>query len=296
VPPELLALVSAFCFASGSIAVKRATQTGAVMLGLLTGLVVNALVVAVVALATVETWAVATGPFVLFALSGLAGPAAARFLMMRSVRDVGASVAVPVQASVNPLLASAAGILLFGEVAGPGRLLAVTLVIGGIWLCVRGGSANRAGGPGRFGRRVAGLASLLPLSAGAAYAMSDILRKGALVQGEDPVLGALIGTVTALTVWMSVLVLVPRLREPVRVSPAFGWFLLNGVLLGVAQLALLAALSAGDLSVVSPIVASQPVIVVVLGALVLRDVEALRPGTVVGASLVFLGVVWLAAG
>ncbi len=293
---ELFAVVAALCFASGSVVVKRATQAGDVLVGFLISLSVNALVVGLVAVLTVERWAVPVLPLVLFALAGLCGPGLARLLMMRSVRDAGASVAVPVQASSNPLISSAAGLLLFGESAGLGRLVALLLVVSGIWSCARGGSANVVAPDApraRPARSLGPVVLLLPLPAGAAYASADILRKAGLSRYDEPVLGALIGTVAALAVWVTVVVLRPSLRAPVRLSQSSGWFVLNGVLLGTAQLALLFALSTGDLSVVSPIVASQPVIVVVLGALVLRDVERVRWGSLVGAALVVLGVVWL---
>lgn len=298
-PAEAFALVAAFCFASGSVAVKRATQTGDVMLGFLVGLVVNAVLVGIVALLTVEAWAVPPLPLVLFALAGLAGPGLARLLMMRSVRDVGASVAVPIQTSSNPLLSSAAGILIFDESAGRGRLVALVLTVTGIWSCARGGSANRI--PLEIRRaRGAGLTHLgvllVPLAAGGAYAASDILRKAGLNRYDEPVLGALIGTATALALWSAAYVVRPAMREPLLLTGSLGWFCLNGVLIGTAQLALLRALSTGDLSIVSPIVASQPVIVIVLSALVLRDIERLRWGSVAGAVLVVLGVALLAGG
>ncbi len=291
---ELLAVTAAFCFASGAIAVKLATRTGNVMPGFLIGLSVNALVVAIVAVAVVDTWAMPALPAALFALAGLSGPGLARLLMMRSVRDAGASVAVPLQASSNPLISSFAGLVVFHEAASGVRLAALGLTVAGIWSCVRAGSANRSSDGARDGHSGAGILVLsLPLAAGAAYASSDILRKAGLTRFDEPILGALIGTVTALSVWIAAYVLRPTMRAPVVLGPSFAWFVLNGLLIGAAQVALLLALSVGDLSVVSPIVASQPVIVIVLSALVLRDIERLRWGSVVGAALVVVGVVWL---
>lgn len=294
-PAELLAVTAAFCFASGAIAVKLATRTGNVMPGFLIGLSVNALVVAVVALAVVDSWAMPALPAALFALAGLSGPGLARLLMMRSVRDAGASVAVPLQASSNPLISSFAGLVVFHESSSGGRLAALGVTVAGIWSCARGGSANRSSEGGRDDRGGGArfLVLSLPLAAGAAYASSDILRKAGLTRFDEPILGALIGTVTALSVWSAAYALRPTMRAPVVLGPSFAWFVLNGLLIGAAQVALLVALSVGDLSVVSPIVASQPVIVIVLSALVLRDVERLRWGSVLGAALVVVGVVWL---
>jgi drug/metabolite transporter (DMT)-like permease len=296
VPAELWALSAAFCYALAHSTIKFAAHTTGMVVGLLITLVTGLVALSTIALITVDDWAVPVGSAVLFAIAGLAGPGAGRILAIRSVRDVGATVAVPVQSSSNPAISTLAGVLLFGETVGPGRVLALALIICGIWLTARGGSANRAellvAQPGA--RTFAGsLGVLLPLLAGAAYSTSDILRKSGLEGHGDPVVAALIGTAAALLIWTAIFLLVPQFRGPVRIIPPMGWFCLSGLLSVAAQISLLSALRTGDLSAVSPIVASQPVIVIVLGGLMLRSVERLRLDTIAGAMIVFLGVAYL---
>jgi drug/metabolite transporter, DME family len=297
-PAEVLALGAALCFASGGIAVKFATQAGSMLVGYVASLATGVIGLGIVAAITVDSWAIPLGPALLFGLAGLAGPGAGRLLGMRAVRDAGASVALPVQSSANPLIASAAGVLLFGEIVGLGRVLALALIVGGILACARGGSANRVDGLDFARTRLPAvnrrLVLLLPLAAGGAYATADILRKFALAEHGDPILGAFVGMTAALLVWVTILSATPAFRQPFRMNRSIAWFCLNGVLSATASTSLMFALRIGDLSVVAPILASQPVIVVVLGALVLRDLERLRLGTVLGALTVFTGVAWLA--
>lgn len=290
-PAELMAVGAAIGFALGMTAMKLATRAGNMMLGYLVTLATSIVVMGVMAIFTVETWAVPAGPLLLFALGGVAGPGAGRLLGMRAVRDVGTSVAAPVQSSSNPIVATLVGVAVFGESLGPGRVLTLAVIVAGIWACVRGGTANRLSVPAPRSGRL--LVLLLPLSAGAAYATMMSLNKLALAEHGDPVLGAFVGLVTAFAIWLTIYLLSPRLRRRARFTPALAWFSVSGVMSAGAQFALLSALEIGDLSVVATIVAAQPVVVILLGALLLRDLERLRPGTVLGAVIVFAGVAYL---
>jgi drug/metabolite transporter (DMT)-like permease len=298
VPAELAALLAAVCFASSAIAVKFGARSGSMVLGLVVSLVTGTVAVGILAAATVSNWSVPVRSILLFVVAGFAGPGLARLLQMRGVRDLGASVAVPVSSSTNPLLASIAGVLIFGEVIGLARALALALIIGGIWVCTRGGSANHDHGGSLAPPTATGVkpvfALWLPLAAGAAYAVADMLRKGGLEADTEPVLGAFIGLGAAALIWVVLLFVVPAFREPVRFTPSLNWFCLSGALSGAAQIFSFFALREADLSVVAPILAAQPVVVLIISAVFLRNVEKLRVSTVLGAGTVFLGVAFLA--
>jgi drug/metabolite transporter (DMT)-like permease len=296
-PAELLAFLAAVFFAGSAISTKFAASHGSMVGGLVISLVTGTLSAGIFAAFTVDDWAVEPHAVALFAAGGLVGPGAARLLQMRAVRDLGASVAVPVSSSTTPLLASIAGVVIFGESMTFDRVLALALIIIGIWACTSGGSANRvvaAPGPevGPVRRRIVS-ALWIPVGAGAGYAVADMFRKGGVDAGTEPLVGALIGIAAATVIWALLFSAVPALREPIRLNPSLGWFCLSGVLAGAAQILSLFAIRDADLSVVAPIVASQPVVVVIVSALVLRNLETMRLGTVIGAVTVFLGVSFL---
>ncbi|MCC5949142.1 MAG: DMT family transporter [Nitriliruptoraceae bacterium] len=294
-PVEALAVLAATCYAFGHITVKFATTSGGVVLGFLISLGTGIVALSGVALVTVDDWGIPLGPASFFAAAGIAGPGLGRVLMMRAVRDAGTSVAAPLQASTNPVISSLAGVLLLGEVMDPGRIAALGLIVAGIWSCARGGSANRRSDVVSTGLTARGWVVLLwPLAAGMAFAGADVLRKYALDGFGDPVLGALIGLAVAFVIWLIVFLASPRLRATARFDPRLAWFGAYGLLSAAGLTSLLFALRGGDLSVVIPIFASQPVLVIVLGAVLLRDLERLRPGTVIGAMLVVTAVTYLA--
>lgn len=296
-PPELLALIAATGYAGGQVAVKHATANGSVFIGLLVSLATGTLLVGGLALAAVDDWRIPLLPVILFAIAGIAGPGIARLLSMRSVRDNGATVTTPVIASLHPLVATAGGVFLFDETVGLSRILALLLVVSGIWMTVRGGSANR---PRAVPREVptpswrAGRYALVsPMLAGGAYAAADVFRKLALGVYAEPLVGAAIGLLVAFLLWGGLFAGRATFRQRLRLSTSVKWFCLSGILSAAAQISLFVALRDGELGVIAPIVASQPVILTILSVLLLRKLEHLRPGTVIGAFVVSGGVAYL---
>lgn len=288
-PIELLALLAALAYASSQVVSKLATRHGDVMSGLVVSLVTGTVALGALCLVTVGSWRVPVSATVLFVLAGVAGAGLGRLMMMRAVRDAGASVASPVQSSTQPVAATGFAVAFLGEQPTSGRLLMLALVVAGLWLSARGGSANRGltvlnTGPAHLVRLLA-----WPVAGGMALATSDLLRKAALDIHPDAALGAFLGVATAAGGWL----LVTAAREPGALRsrpPAYGWFALHGLLTALAAILLFLALRVGDLSLVAPIIAAQPVFVVMIGAVVLRNLEAVRAGTVAGALIVFGGI------
>lgn len=295
--PELLALCAAFSYAFGGIAIKFATQPGGILTGYVLSLATSMAVVVVAAWVLVDDWALPLAATALFAGAGVLGPGLGRLLSMRAVRDAGATVAVPVQSSINPLVASAAGIVLFGEAAEPARLAALALVVAGIWACARGGSANRVPGHGLDASGslpVNRLVLAWPLAVGVVRATALAVQKSGLVLHDEPALGALVGLGVALGIWGTVVAARPPARQRARMDRgALGWFCATGLLSAVGMVFTLSALGAGDLVVVAPIISSQPVMVILLSALLLRDLERVRLGTALGALSTVGGIVYL---
>ena len=117
------------------------------------------------------------------------------------------------------------------------------------------------------------------------------MRKLGLVEMPSPAFGALVGNVTIIVVWVLVIAFVPRIRSLAKPGPGWQWFLLTGVLAGLGVLSVFGALESGDVSVVGPIIMAQPLIVVILSALFLRDIERLTWKIVAGSVLTVLGII-----
>jgi len=69
---------------------------------------------------------------------------------------------------------------------------------------------------------------------------------------------------------------------------------LSGVLAGTALLCLSTALRRGDVTLVSPVLASQPLMVFILSRLLLRDLERLQMATVLAGCSIVAGTLLVA--
>jgi drug/metabolite transporter (DMT)-like permease len=293
VSAELWALFSAVCFAGSHVVSKRGLQdtsvTGAslIVLGVSWAVIAAAVVVATPADLTAEAIAV-------FGALGLIVPAVSRWAVLKSVDVLGPSTAIPIQQGLRPLLSVTGAVLLLGEDVGTVRALGVILIIAGGWqLSKRPEGIMTAGGKRPTVRRLAlrpGIA--FPLIAAVAYAASDLLVRATL--GDDlaePASAAMISTGAGFVAWVAVVLAIPRIRRSVRFGRAGWWLVASGGLIGLAILGVFHALSLGEVSLVTPINATQPLIVLLFSALFLRDLERIRPVMVLSATAIVVGAI-----
>jgi uncharacterized membrane protein len=126
--------------------------------------------------------------------------------------------------------------------------------------------------------------------AAVAFAASDVLVKGGLDDGSVPAVGAAISTGTGLFLWYLAHSL-PVVRRRFRLGSRAWWLVISGALMGAAILLLFVALDRGDVSLVAPIVASQPLFVFLFSSLFLRKLERLERPTLVAGVIVVVGMV-----
>ena len=75
----------------------------------------------------------------------------------------------------------------------------------------------------------------------------------------------------------------------------YAYFAGSGTITAVALLSLFAALARGRVAVVDPLAATAPLFTVLFAAVLLRDLERVTRGVVVGAALVVLGAALITA-
>jgi len=108
----------------------------------------------------------------------------------------------------------------------------------------------------------------------------------------DPLVAALVGyTVSSVVVFAANRVMIARARA-VPDRRGIYWFVAVGLCNGVGILAMYAALNRGKVSVVSPLVATYPLVTLALSALFLRE-EKLSWRVLLGVALTVAGVVVL---
>ena len=290
--PVVFALLAAASFSALAITVTRGFRANSLMTGLMVSLPVGAVVTGAFTLADPPAALTLRG-ILFFVAGGIVGEGVGRTAFIFAVRLIGPSTATPLQTATYPALALVGGWILLAEPVTAGRIVGALAIAGGITVLVRGQAAANRSPAVRQPARAPRWAYLLPVLGGISFASSDLLRKLGMEETPHPAFGAVSGTITIILLWVVILALTPRLRATVRLEPGWQWFIPTGLLAGLGVLAVFRALESGDVSVVGPIIMSQPLMVVFFSALFLRDLERLTWKVVAGAALTVLGVVTL---
>jgi DME family drug/metabolite transporter len=293
-PAEAFAVLAAISYAATQIFIKIGTQDTSVMAGLLVSLGTGS----IISVAAYLLWAqepLQINAIIPFVVAGMFGAAFGRILTIVAVDRLGPSVSAPLQGSVYPLSAVLIGLVFLGETMTGIRLAGIGLLLAGIWLLSRRNTTARAPpSEGLSSRRPK--ANLLrpglmfPLLAGLCYAAADFFRKQGIAIVPDPIMGTAIGVLTSLVFWLSAMLLVKRFRANMRYGRGVGFFALSGLTAAAAVLCVIRAFETGEVSAISPIVASQPLPTLILSAIFLRGMERITLTIVLGAGSVVIGV------
>lgn len=197
----------------------------------------------------------------LFAGVGLLFPGAAALANFESNRLIGPNIA-GAMGGLAPVFAVLLALLLLGERLRPLQLVGIAAIVAGVVLMYRG----------RWQAFTAkGLWPLaLPLAASALRGFAQPVVKFGLERWPNPIAAAVIGY----TVSSAVLILTARLPGPAR-EKGFDrrgalWFAAVGLCNGCAVLSMYAALGRGPVTLVSPLVATYPLVTVLLNSVLLK--------------------------
>lgn len=179
-PPEVLAVLSAFLFAASHVASKRGVQTTSVIAGLSLSLGTGVVVLLIALLASGASLP-AGGALPVLAASGVLAPALARAFAITSIDRLGPTTAIRVQGSVYPLFAVVGALVFLGETVGVRRAAGVVAIMLGVWMLTRDNARSFGARPplGRAAReRGVNLILLLPAAAGLCKGLADLVPQG----------------------------------------------------------------------------------------------------------------------
>jgi drug/metabolite transporter (DMT)-like permease len=218
----------------------------------------------------------------LFACVGLFFPGTVALLNFESNRLMGPNIA-GATSSIAPVFAIVLAIVILGEdIRGP-QLLALAAIVVGITLMYRGhGSLS--------GRALWLLA--LPVAASAIRGVIQPIVKLGFKWWPNPVAAV----VVSYTVSSAVLILLALGRAggnlPIIDHRGVLWFAAVGLCNGLSVLAMYGALEYGPIAIVSPLIASYPLVTLLLSRAFLRK-EIIRPQLVAGVTATVCGVLLL---
>jgi transporter family protein len=229
---------------------------------------------AMTSLSIVLTWRIL--PFV---AAGLVAPGLARLVYYLGVHTIGVARATAL-VSVQPLLAVSLAVVFLGERPTSVLVLGALAVVGGGALL-----STRVRDERPWRRRYL----VFPLLAALGFAVRDVLSRYGFREFHDPIVASAAATLTSVVV-MWLFAAFGGAGRQLPGGNAFGLFVLAGICEGVAYLTMWRALALGRVSVVSPLINSQPLFAILLALVFLRDLERVTWRIVIASGLIVAGI------
>lgn len=224
----------------------------------------------------------------IFFLGGIVGTAIGRLTAFSGVEKVGASLANTI-ISTRPLFSGALAILFLREAVTWKMGLGIILVVIGLMTLSRSRGGDLSGWETRD--------LIFPLGAALAFGGGNVLRRYGLIMSDVSALEAValneVGALFALIPF----VLFVRSEQVFSASKkSWGLFVIHGLITSAALISMFEALRLGPVVIVDPFASLAPLFTVFFSHLFLKDLETVTRGIVLGAVVVFLGVVLISIG
>jgi len=285
--PVALACLSTLCLGSGLVTGKLGLRDVDARTGAATSVPTAAAFFLVVSLFGLDLSAGSWKAAGVFVLVGLFFPAMVTILNFVTTNRIGASLTGSI-AGTSPLFALFAALLILGEAIPPRAVFATLGVIAGVSLMSWRHQAMR--------RRRVGWVIALAVGGAAIRGVAQVLAKGGLALWPSPLAATVIGYCASASVLLAASAWRrdPASRRP-RTPASIRWMMATGLLNGLGLMMMYMALKVAPVSTVAPIVATYPLVTVLLGGLVLHD-EALNAKVLAGAVLAIAAVIYLLVG
>ncbi|GAB7386937.1 hypothetical protein BSNK01_07730 [Bacillaceae bacterium] len=142
------------------------------------------------------------------------------------------------------------------------------------------------------------LGFVLAAVAAVSFGIGQTARKMGIIHYADPILGSLVGSAFALLVFVCMEIVQKRFKDTVwnNFLQPNAYFILAGVLTGIAQVSFFVSLLYTNVSYTSVVAAMEPVITVILGKIFLQREEKVTLRITFTACAVFLGTLILVFG
>jgi drug/metabolite transporter (DMT)-like permease len=219
----------------------------------------------------------------IFAAVGLLFPAAATLLTFEANRRLGPVITGSL-GNLAPVFAVLLAVVLLGEPLRLGQMLGLAIILAGVLAIT--------GSPGRGKAGWASWSVALPLVTAALRGFIQPVIKLGLAVWPSPFAAVLVGYLVSAAVVVTALRLRTGRWRPQANARGLAWFAGVGICNGLAVLLMYAALARGPVTIVSPLVATYPLVTVAASALARHAVDSQLRVTL-GTALTVAGVALL---
>ena len=220
----------------------------------------------------------------LFGVGGLLTPGLVRLFYYNGLKKLGASVNSSIF-SIYPLYTALFAVIFLSEFLSPQNFLGILLIaLGVIVVELNFRNANGRGKP-----FVGSL--VFPVLGGLMLGISAIIRKAALDIFNAPVLGVAVAYTFTFLLYTTVIATSKNTRKELSLRRDTRLFWLAGVGQALSWILSFYALSLEKVSIITPLLSVEPLFVVMLAAVYMREQERVSFKLVTGMILTFVGVV-----
>jgi drug/metabolite transporter (DMT)-like permease len=216
----------------------------------------------------------------IFVAVGLVFPAAATLITFAANRRLGPVITGSL-GNLAPVFAVLLAVVLLGEPLRLGQMLGLAVILAGVLALTAPGGRVQAGWVSWY--------VALPLVTAALRGFIQPVIKLGLAVWPSPFAAVLVGYLVSAAVVLTALRLRTGRWRPQANARGFAWFAGVGVCNGLAVLLMYAALARGPVTIVSPLVATYPLVTVAASALARHAVDN-QVWVTVGAALTVAGV------
>lgn len=278
---EIIAIIGAVLFAVGHILVKKALSHSNPFTGTLITILSSTIMLWSIAIVLLPLHLFLSRYIFIFAIAGIFAPICGRFLVYTGISRLGISRSTPIS-NASPLFSSFLAIILMGEKMTLSILLGTLLVISGAILLSHEGNKKKDW------RK---LDLIFPFLAALTFGISYFFRKLGLFYIRDSLLGATVTSTSALLILLLIIFLT-RLKHNLEINKhSFTYYFIAGFFYGGGLLLNYLSLLKGNVITVIPILHSNSFFAILLSYLFLKETDVITLKIVIGAIMVFLGII-----
>jgi uncharacterized membrane protein len=221
-----------------------------------------------------------------FVLGGAIGGFLGLFLIYEGIYRLGAALTSSL-IGIYPLFASLFAIIFIGE------KITLLIFLGTLSIILGVGIISMPGRRSQWKFRK--LYLFIPILAALCHGLASLIRKLGLDLLDSPILGAAIGTTTALACLTLYLAYRGEIALPIN-EKGSTYFVLSGLIGSFSLVALFFALSLGRVVFVAPLVGTSPLFTLLFSHVFLKGIEKVTPFLVIGAIVIVAGGALVAIG
>lgn len=218
-----------------------------------------------------------------FSAAGIVASGIGRLVFYIGIDEIGSTI-TNAFTNTRPLFAVGLAVIWLGEAVTVQMAVGTLVIVTGLVVLTVSKGGDITGWDRRY--------LVFPLAAAVFYALGNVVRRfGFTATTVDPLQAVAVGDLAAF-LFIATTAVVSRKHQLEGSRESYSYFVAGGLCAGVGLLLLFQALSldGGDVAIVDPLVATAPLFTTIFAAVVLRDIERVTLGTVLGILVAIAGV------